>query len=62
MNFNKSLAKGPQDQVTDTTEVTGNQAEGEKFYTQKEVDDMMAGLKSSVIKKALKPQIGRAHV
>jgi hypothetical protein len=55
MNFNKSLAKGSQNQATDAAEDTGNQAEGEKFYTQKEVDDMMAGLKSSVMKKALKP-------
>lgn len=53
MNFNQSLAKGTNAPVTDTVD---NQAEVvDKFYTQKEVDDMMAGLKSSVMKKALKP-------
>lgn len=38
-----------QDVVTDTTE-TPSQAQG-KTYSQKEVDDMMAGLKASVAKK-----------
>jgi len=41
--------------ATDATAETGNQAQAEKFYTQREVNDMMAGLKASVSKKALKP-------
>jgi len=53
MNFNQTSAKGTNATVTDTAE---NQAEVvDKFYTQKEVDDMMAGLRASVSKKALKP-------
>jgi hypothetical protein len=39
-------------EVTDTTDQTNNQ---ERVYSQKEVDDMMAKMKSSVTKKALKP-------
>lgn len=39
-------------EVTDTTDQTNNQ---ERVYTQKEVDDMMAKMKTSVTKKALKP-------
>lgn len=53
MNFNQTSAQGTNATVTDTAE---NQAEVvDKFYTQKEVDDMMAGLRASVSKKALKP-------
>lgn len=43
-----------QEQATDATEQTGNQAET-KTYSQKEVDDMMARMKSSLQKKLLKP-------
>jgi hypothetical protein len=41
--------------VTETAEQTNTQATSDKTYTQKEVDDMMARLKSSVTHKALKP-------
>ena len=54
MNFNQTSAKGTNATATDAAD-NGNQAEAEKFYTQQEVNDMMAGLKASVTKKALKP-------
>lgn len=54
MNFNQTSAKGTNATATDAA-VTENQAEAEKTYTQQEVNDMMAGLKASVTKKALKP-------
>ena len=42
--------------VTDTADQTNNQATGsERTYSQKEVDDMVARMKNTVIKKALKP-------
>jgi hypothetical protein len=46
-----------QDQVTDTANDTSveNQAHQTKTYSQKEVDDMMARMKSSLQKKLLKP-------
>ena len=46
-----------QDQVTDTAndQVVENQAQLTKTYSQKEVDDMMARLKTSLQKKLLKP-------
>jgi hypothetical protein len=41
---------------TDSTNQTNNQATGsERSYSQKEVDDMMARMKNTVVKKALKP-------
>lgn len=40
-------------EVTDTADQTSNQVE--KTYTQQEVNDMMAKMKSSVTKKVLKP-------
>jgi hypothetical protein len=45
------------DMVTDTADVqqTENQAQATKTYSQKEVDDMMARMKSSLQKKLLKP-------
>ena len=42
------------DQATDGTDVTENQASG-KTYTQQEVDNMMARMKGSLEKKLLKP-------
>jgi hypothetical protein len=54
MNFNQTSATN----ATDAAVTTENQATStgtEKFYSQQEVNDMMAGLKSSVTKKALKP-------
>jgi len=43
------------DTATDATGETGNQAQAEKFYTQQEVDNMMARMKGSLEKKLLKP-------
>jgi hypothetical protein len=43
------------DSVTDTTGDTENQAQNNRSYTQKEVDDMMARMKGSLEKKLLKP-------
>lgn len=43
------------DSVTDTTGETGNQAQGNRSYTQEEVDNMMARMKGSLQKKLLKP-------
>lgn len=43
------------DAATDATGETGNQAQAEKFYTQQEVDNMMARMKGSLEKKLLKP-------
>ena len=42
------------DKVTDTTDVTENQAQA-KTYTQDEVDGMLARMKGSLAKKLLKP-------
>ena len=46
-----------QNQATDATneDVVENQAQATKTYSQKEVDDMMARMKSSLQKKLLKP-------
>ena len=55
MNFNQTSAKGSTATATDATADTENQAQAEKFYSQQEVNDMMAGLKASVSKKILKP-------
>jgi len=55
MNFNQTSAKGSQATVTETADTTEIQAQAERSYTQQEVNDMMAGLKASVSKKALKP-------
>ena len=52
MNFNQTSATKT---ATDAAANTENQAEAVKTYTQQEVDNMMAGLKASVVKKALKP-------
>jgi len=52
MNFNQTSATN---NATDATATAENQAQADKFYTQQEVNDMMAGLKASVSKKALKP-------
>lgn len=41
---------------TDTADQTNNQATGsERTYSQREVDDMIARMKNTVVKKALKP-------
>lgn len=54
MDHLESLAdKTATDADVDTT--TGNQAQAEKSYSQKEVDDMMARMKSSLQKKILRP-------
>jgi hypothetical protein len=52
MNPSQTLA---QDLGTDPTLQGENQAQETRSYTQKEVDDMMARMKSSVLKKATKP-------
>jgi len=53
MNINQTLAKGTNATATDADQ-NQDQVE-EKFYTQQEVNDMIAGMKSAVMKKALKP-------
>jgi hypothetical protein len=55
MNFNQTSAKSGNTTATDAAATAENQAEAVKTYTQQEVNDMMAGLKNSVTKKALKP-------
>jgi hypothetical protein len=42
-------------EVTDTSSQTPSQEARERVYSQREVDDMMAGLKGSLSKKLLKP-------
>lgn len=54
MTFNQTSATNATD-ASATTEKQESSTQTEKFYTQQEVNDMMAGLKSSVTKKALKP-------
>jgi hypothetical protein len=53
MTVEQTLATN--DMATDAADDTGNQAETAKTYNQKEVDDMMARMKSSLQKKLLKP-------
>ena len=43
------------DTATDATDVTGNQAQATKTYSQEEVDNMMARMRGSLEKKLLKP-------
>lgn len=53
MTVQETLA---QENATDAVEQDlGNQAQAEKSYSQKDVDDMMARMKSSLQKKLLKP-------
>jgi len=53
MTVQETLA---QENATDATELnSGNQAQAEKSYSQKDVDDMMARMKTSLQKKLLKP-------
>lgn len=52
MTHTETLAN---DQGTDPADVSANQAQATKTYTQQEVDDMMARMKGSLQKKLLKP-------